>query len=62
MKAVTKKRTTKKEQQPIQISKEYWDGKWQLVGFYREGGRIVLRPMKLSRRGGDRGKSRSKRS
>ena len=32
---VTAKKQSKGKK-PIQISKEYWDGKWQMVGFYTE--------------------------
>jgi hypothetical protein len=45
--AARKKSTTKKGKL-IQVSKEYWRGKWQKVGFYREGKRIVIRPIKES--------------
>jgi hypothetical protein len=45
--AARKKHTTKKGKL-IQVSKEYWRSQWQKVGFYREGTRIVIRPIKDS--------------
>jgi hypothetical protein len=36
-----------KPKKPLQISKEYFRGKWQLVGFYRSKNRMItIRPVK----------------
>jgi hypothetical protein len=36
-----------KTQQPVQVSKEYHNGKWQKVGFYEgKGGKMTIKPHK----------------
>ena len=41
-----KVKVKKLDKEPFQVSKEYFKGKWQHVGFYKEKGRIIIRPLK----------------